>query len=305
MSTRIRRNTQTHIMKTLKYYYHQLFKTDTVLEDAPIKTKTIQDSFDYLEQRMHQKERLFFVRFGDGEFITLLKKDHRNYIYNEALAKEIEGSFRIKDDNYLISCPINYPYDEFHAKGIYKQFSWQSEMIEVMDTMDIKTNVLYENPCIFQCMAVFKPQSLRRFLNDHVRSKSKMFIGSTSKEVAEKLYGPIDYYVKIPVKNAYETIEEWWPEIEKNADKVELIIPSAGSTSNAIALRLWHMDIDAKLIDFGSIVDAVDRKVSRTWIRLKGHTALKILNDSPAFTLKEKLNNFGKDVKFFFRNQFI
>lgn len=292
-------------MKTLKYYFYQLSRKNKTLENAAIKTKNIQDSYDYLESRITQKERLFFVRFGDGEFVTLLRKDHRNYVYNEGLAKEIEGSFRIKDDNYLISCPINYPYDEFHAKCIYKQFTWQNEMTEVMDAIDIKTDVLYENPCIFQCMAVFKPQRLRKFLNQHVRNKSKMFIGSTPKDIAEQLYGPIDYYVKIPVKNAYETIEQWWPEIENNADRVELIIPSAGSTSNVIALRLWNMDIQTKLIDFGSIVDAVDRKVSRSWIRLKGHTALGILNNPPKFTLKEKLNNFIKDVKFFFRNQII
>lgn len=292
-------------MKTLKYYVHQLFRKDDSLATAPIRTKNIQNSFDYLDARMKQKERLFFVRFGDGEFVTLLKRDHRSYIYNEGLAKEIEGSFRIKDDNYLISCPINYPYDEFHAKGIYKQFSWQNEMIEVMEGMDIKTHVLYENPCIFQCMAVFKPSRLRDFLNVHIRPKSKMFIGSTSKEIAEKLYGPIDYYVKIPVTSAYETIGEWWPQVEENAHKVELVIPSAGSTSNAIALRLWTMGVQVKLIDFGSIVDAVDRKVSRSWIRLKGHTALKILNDPPELTMAEKWHNFKKDVRFFFRNQVI
>lgn len=292
-------------MKTLKYYFHKLFINDKSLEDSPIKVKNIQDSFDYLESRMDQKERLFFVRFGDGEFITLLKRDHRNYIYNEGLDKELEESFRIKDDNYLISCPLNYPYDEFHAKGIYKKFAWQDEMLDVMDQMEIHTKAVYENTYIFQCMAVFKPERMRKFLNDHARNKTKMFIGSTPKEVAEKLYGPIDYYVNIPVRDAYETIEEWWPEIEKNADKVELIIPAAGSTTNAIALRLWNLNIQVKLIDFGSIVDAVDRKVSRTWIRLKGHTALGILNEQPEFTLKEKLSNFRKDVKFFFRNQII
>lgn len=292
-------------MKTLKYYFHKLFINDKSLENSSVKVKNIQDSFDYLDARLRQKERLFYVRFGDGEFITMLKRDHRNYIYNKGLDKELEASFRIKDDNYLITCPLNYPYDEFHAKGIYKKFKWQDEMIGVIDAMNLSPDIVYENTYSIQCMAVFKPKRLRKFLNDHARNKSKMFIGSTPKEVAEKLYGPIDYYINIPVRDAYETIDEWWPEIEKNADKVELVIPSAGSTSNAIALRLWNMGVQVKLIDFGSIVDAVDQKVSRTWIRLKGHTALQILNDPPEFTLKEKLNNFKKDVKFFFRNQVI
>ncbi len=292
-------------MKPIKYYFHKLLRKNKNLKDANIKTKSIQDSYDYLLERIAQKERLFFVRFGDGEFVTLLKKNHRNYVYNENLAVEIEASFRIKDPNYLISCPINYPYDEFHAKGIYKQFSWQDEMIDVMNNKNIDDKIVYENPCIFQCMAVFKPKMLKPFFDDFIRPKTKMFIGSTSKEVAEKLYGKIDYYVKIPVRNAYETIDEWWPEIETNANKVDLVIPSAGSTSNVIALRLWNMDIDCKLIDFGSIVDAVDDKISRSWIRLQGHKVFRIIDNPPHINFNKRVEYFLKDVKFFFRNQVI
>ncbi|AUC84881.1 hypothetical protein CW731_06060 [Polaribacter sp. ALD11] len=291
-------------MKPLKYYFHNFF-LNTKPDSSIISTKNIQDSFNYLDKRLLQKERLFFVRFGDGEFITMLKKNHRNYIYNEGLDKEVQNSFTIKDSNYLISCPINYPYDEYHAKGIYKQFSWQQEMIDVIEQKNFKTDFIFENPCIFQCMAVFNPKKLNLFLNKHVRNKRKMFVGSTDQKVTESLYGKIDYFVKIPAKNAYETIEEWWPEIERNIDKVDLIIPSAGSSSNAIALRLWDMNCDVKLIDLGSIVDAAARKVSRTWIRLQGHKILPILNPIPKMTFKEKFKYFKKDVKFFFRNQVI
>lgn len=291
-------------MKPLKYYFHQLFNKSES-NNSIITTKKIQDSFDYLEKRLQQKERLFFVRFGDGEFITMLKKNHRNYVYNKGLDKEVEESFTISDDNYLISCPINYPYDEFHAKGIYKQFSWQQDMIDVIAQKKFKTNFVFENPCIFHCMGVFKPKKLEDFLDKHIRSKKKMFVGSTDQKVTESLYGKIDYYVKIPAKNAYETINEWWPKIEKNIDKVDLIIPSAGSSSNAIAVRLWKMNSNVKLIDFGSIVDAAAKKVTRTWIRLQGHKIQKILKPKAKNTFKEKFNYFLKDVKFYFRNQII
>ncbi|HET8736015.1 MAG TPA: hypothetical protein VFM69_05430, partial [Pricia sp.] len=91
------------------------------------------DSFHDLVEKLERHDRVFFVRFGDGEFVTLMQRDHRNYIYNEGLEKELAASFRIRHEEYLIACPINYPYDEFHAKGIYRRFSWQQQMIDVMD----------------------------------------------------------------------------------------------------------------------------------------------------------------------------
>lgn len=291
-------------MKPLKYYYHTFFKNNNT-QNASIKTKDIASSFNYLQERMFQKERLFFVRFGDGEFVTMLKKDHRNYVYNKKLDVEIEESFKIKDENYLISIPINYPYDEFHASGIYKQFSWQQDMVDLIQQKKFDTNFVFENPCIFQCMAVFKPKKMKSFLEEHVRNKTKMFIGSTQKEVAEKLYGKIDYYVKIPSKHAYENIDSWWSKIEENCKNVDLIIPSAGSSSNVIAKRLWNMNINVKLLDLGSIVDAADYKETRSWIRLQGHKVLKILEPKPVFTTKQNVIFLLKDIKFFFRNQFM
>lgn len=289
-------------MKPLKYYFHKYIKSNKDIHNE-IRTKSIRESYDYLKKRMRQDKRLFFVRFGDGEFVTMLKRDHRNYVYNEGLAMEIEQSFRIQDENYLISCPINYPYDEFHASGIYKQFSWQQEMIDLMNQKGFNKNIVFENPCIFQCMAVFKPKELKLFFDEFVRPQKKLFIGSTPKAIAEKLYGKIDFYVEIPSRHAYESIDEWWSLVEEYAKQVDLIIPSAGSTSNAIALRLWNQNVNCKLIDFGSIIDAVDEKETRSWIRLQGHKVRHLLNEKDALPIKKKLKYLLKDIKFLFRNQ--
>ncbi|HEA20661.1 hypothetical protein LCGC14_2431140 [marine sediment metagenome] len=292
-------------MKTLKYYFHTLFAPSKDPYPSTIRTKNIMDSFNFLVQAFKTHERLFFVRFGDGEFVTLMQQDHRNYVFNENLEKELAASFRIEHQEYLIACPINYPYDEFHAKGIYRQFSWQQQMIDVMQQRNFPQNLVFENPCIFQCLAVFKPKVLKDFLDNFIRKERKMFIGSTDKVTAEKLYGPIEYYVQIPERNAYETIGEWWPEVEQNVEKVDLVIPSAGSTSNAIAVRLWNKGVRCKVIDFGSVVDAVAQKTSRSWIRLQGHKVLKTLENPPELPLAKRWEFLRKDIKFYFRNQII
>ena len=263
------------------------------------------DSFDFLVEKLKKHNRLFFVRFGDGEFVTLMQRNHRNYIYNKNLEKELEASFRIRDEEYLIACPINYPYDEFHAKGIYRQFSWQEDMINVIKHRDFPTDLVFENPCIFQCLGVFRPKLLKGFLDNFIRKEKKMFIGSTEKEAAEKLCGKIDYYVQIPERDAYESIATWWPEVERNMGNVDLIIPSAGSSSNVIAIRLWNSGVNCKVIDLGSIVDAVAQKTSRTWIRLQGHRIWKTLEHPPELSLGQRFKILQKDIKFYFRNQII
>jgi len=292
-------------MKTLKYYFHSFFAPLKDSFPSTIRTKNIMDSFHFLVDALKTHDRLFFVRFGDGEFVTLMKHDHRNYMFNENLEKELAASFRIQDEEYLIACPINYPYDEFHAKGIYRQFSWQQQMIDVMQQRNFPQDLVFENPCIFQCLAVFKPKLLKDFLDNFIRREKKMFIGSTDKATAEQLYGSIDYYVQIPEKNAYESIGEWWPAVERNVDKVDLVIPSAGSTSNVIALRLWNRGVRCKVIDFGSIIDAVAQKTSRSWIRLQGHQIFKALENPPKLSSAQRWQFLRKDIKFYFRNQII
>lgn len=299
------RNPTLHLMATIKYYINKL-RTSDLNKESSIRTKCIDDSYSYLCSKLDKEERLFFVRFGDGEFLTLMKKNHTNYVYNTGLDTELEASFTIRDDNYLISCPINYPYDRYHAKGIYKQFSWQEDMISVLRNKKLDTSIVFENPCIFQCLGAFRPLELKRFLDKYIRPKRKMFIGSTEQAVAEKLYGSIAHYVQIPPQHAYESIDEWWPKIIQNCRDVELIIPSAGSSSNVIAKRLWDLDIpDLHVLDLGSIVDAAASKDSRKWIRLRGHKILQILEPKPSFSWMDKVNHLKKDIVFFIRNQLI
>ena len=78
-----------------------------------------------------------------------MQQDHRNYVFNENLEKELAASFRIQHEEYLIACPINYPYDEFHAKGIYRQFSWQQEMIDVMKQRNFRRTWYLKIPASF------------------------------------------------------------------------------------------------------------------------------------------------------------
>jgi len=298
-------------LMTLKYLYNSLFRKNKFRVEDGLMVKSIDESFNDLCNALDTNRRLFYSRYGDGELLTMMGKDHRNYMYNKGLAEELRASLLIENSQYLIALPLNYPLDRYWCKGIYGRFPWETDMKTFLGGDDLLRSIIvgektFENPCVFQCITALRPEKMFDFLDKYVRPKKKMFIGGATKESAEKLYGPIDYYVQTPFKHAYEEIDSWWPLIEKHVHDVELIIPAVGSSSNVIAKRLWDMDVQVHLIDIGSIIDAVDGKVSRTWLRLRGHLVNKIvLPEFQERSLKKRCQYLLKDIRFFFRNQFI
>jgi hypothetical protein len=133
-----------------------------------------------------------------------------------------------------------------------------------------------------------------------------MFIGSVPLEDIQKLYGKIDYYVQLPRRNAYSTIDTWWSDIIRNIDSVEVVLPAAGMATRVITMRLWNLNKEIHCLDLGSIVDAVSPFApSRKWIKLKGHVLNRIL--LPEYrdrSFKYRLNYAIKEVVFFFRYLF-
>ena len=75
-------------------------------------------------------------------------------------------------------------------------------------------------------------------------------------------------FVETPGNNSYSSINEWWPEVEKNAHDVDVILPCSGMSSRVINKRLWNMGVNVKNLDIGSVVDAIDGKNTRRWIAM-------------------------------------
>lgn len=244
-----------------------------IIQAAPVK-----DSFNKLKSKLDKNEKVFYTRFGDGEIISMMGRNHRNYNASPGLTRELTASFLIDDPNYLVALSINYPKEKKMSKGVFAPFGINDELAGfLIENNLVINNGKYENPLVFHYMAAFQSKQMFQFFEQHIRPKRKMFIGCTSKETAEKLYGPIDAYIQVPPRHAYDSIDEWWPGIEAKIEQVDLIIPSAGAASNVVSKRIWDMNLDVCLLDIGSLVDAIDNKSSRTWIRLVGHKTRKIL----------------------------
>lgn len=289
-------------MKPLKYYLKK--NIYTLPEDIQPKVYNIDNCFSIILDKFKQKQPFYYVRFGDGEFVTMMGKNHRNYKYNSNLAKEIEDSLRIEDQDYLIGLPVNYEFDRYWVSGVYKHYTLQDQINKMFVEKKMPINKTYHNSFVFQCLLLMNHEPLKNLMQEYIRPMKKMFIGGAGIEDAEILYGKIDYYIQTPFKHAYERIDEWWPLVEKNMNDVELIIPSIGSSSNVVQLRLWNLGVRCYVIDFGSMIDAVGLKKSRGWIKKQGHKILKIIpNNSIPVTYKQRFNFLIKDFLFFIRRQ--
>ena len=267
-----------------------------------IKTKTTFETYRTIDELLTKNKKLYYTRFGDGDLFIMKGVHARNHRTEERLVNELHEAFTIKDPNYLIGLSVNYPCEKKMTKGVFIPFDMNDDLSLYLEKNDLFKNDVYESFIFFPYIAVFYPEMMFEFFEKHIRPKTKMFIGSTDKDTAEKLYGKIDYYVNTPGRFAYETIDEWWPQIENNADKVDLVIPSAGSASKVITKRLWYKNFNLQVLDVGSLIDAVDGMKSRGWIRRKGHKVQKILpKQYRDKSLSFRLNALRGDFNYWYR----
>lgn len=246
-------------------------------------------SLEALSQRLVSSDRVFYTRFGDNDIIMAHDKNvgvlgNNQTRWSPELQQEMLESIAINDPDYLKAFSLDYPLEPGMMQGLFAPFEAQDYIGK--QELEEKLNAIAEpdelyNPVLFHYLAVFRTQAFRGFLDLYIRPRRKMFIGNCSKEQMEKMFGPIDFYVKTPAKNAYDSIDEWWPQVEKDIDKVDVVLPCAGQATRVVQKRLWHLGARVHSIDIGSVVDALDNQTTRTWIRLKGWVVKQAFDPDP------------------------
>ncbi len=244
----------------------------------PISTRSTLSTFKLLSDRLDKGCRTFYTRFGDGDLYLLMGKSYRNHRFNEEIRKEMEDSILIADPGYVKAMCVNYDLDPGMGAGLFTWYPDNDEMANFLsDTYAPDHTWEFEHHFTFPYYALFRPVEFQEFFNDHIRPRKKLFIGGVDKAVAERLFGPIDEYIRTPMRNAYGEIEQWWPQVQEAAARVELVIPTAGAASKIINKRLWQEGYTGNSIDVGALIDWVDGRRSRKWIKLLGHRINDVL----------------------------
>lgn len=273
-------------------------------QNKGLSVKSTLETYHTLVKLLRKEKKVYFLRYGDGEFISMMGHNHRNYNFSPELQTELIECFTINHPSFLIASVINIQNEKGMTKGVFARFDSNDSLEEYVVSNQLQNDTgIYESPVMFHYLSVFKPKLIYRFFEEFIRPKNKMFIGCTPQNTAEKLYGKIDSYIQVPTKHAYDTIQDWWPKIEKNIDQVSLVIVSAGAASKVIGKRLWFLDKEVHLLDIGSLIDAVEQNNTRTWIRLQGHKINRILPiQHREKRLSKRLIFLLKDIKYFFRS---
>ena len=268
-----------------------------------LSAKSTKDSLKHLCTLLDNNKKVYFSRFGDGEILYMTGADNREHKANDQLRSELINSFTIEHLLFLKALSVNLPVEKGMIYGLFAPYPNNQQLNDVLiKTFEIKTPQVYESQVLFHYITVFQPKQMVDFLNKYIRPKRKMFIGSTPKHIAEKLFGTIEVYISTPPKNAYSLIETWFPEVLKHAGDVDVIIPSVGITSNIINFRLWQSGVEAHCLDIGSIVDATEGLGTRKWIRLMGHRVNNVL--LPEFQKKSigfLIGYYAKEIRFYLR----
>ncbi len=274
-----------------------------------IQAKSTHDTITMLSQALRDNERVFFSRFGDGDVLIMDGKNQANHVYSDTLKAEMVESFKIDHPDFLKALSVNYPKEENMCRGCFAPFQTNEYLAEVVQfILGNNTPKTFENPVVFHYLSIFYPDVMNSFLDEFIRGKNILYVGATKPNVIEKVLGKGVIHVETPIKNAYHSIDQWWPQVISQVDQAEIVIPSAGMASRVINKRLWDLGAKVHSIDIGSIFDAVSGKKTRTWIQLVGHRVEEIVlpqyrNTSAFFALKKYLLNARFSVKKYLRDR--
>ena len=244
----------------------------------PIHTRSTIASFERLKAALESGKPTFYTRYGDGDVYLLRGEGIRNHQFDPLLTNELSQSILIEDPQYLKAMCVNYELDPGMEAGLFTHYPDNDEMAQFLSDKFSPDEVWdFEHHFTLPYYAIFRPQEFVDLFDTHIRPKKKLFVGGVEKKVAEQLFGPIDEYIQTPLRNAFGKIDDWWPLVQRKIEDVDLVLPTAGAAGKILNKRIWEMGYQGNSLDIGALIDWVDGRRTRKWIKLKGHKINDVL----------------------------
>ena len=239
-----------------------------------IKILDTQSTLDKIKERMDISRKVFFIRFGDNDVCHIKGKDSRGRVMNgdkgigrnntkftRELQSDLSRSFNICHRDYLIGLTGQWPKEEGMRPGVFGSDRYPPVLEYVSEIANQRE---YLNPIVFHYLFVFKPAVLKEFFDNYLRGKV-LFVGSADGSKLFKGADQVYTYAKGSYEHKGKTLREVRKKIRE--DEYDVVILACGQLGRAIASDLWEMVESFHCIDIGSMVDAVDGKVTRRWIK--------------------------------------
>lgn len=244
----------------------------------PIHTRSAPESFERLKKALASGERTYYTRYGDGDVYLLRGEGIFNHKYDPKLMQELTDSILIEEPGFMKAMCVNYELDPGMEAGLFTLYPDNDEMAGFLsERFSPEKDWTFEHHFTLPYYAIFRQDEFAELFDTYIRPRKKLFVGGVSKSVAEQLFGPIDEYVQTPLRNAYGRMEEWYPQVIRKLDNVDLVLPTAGAAGKIMNKRLWELGFDRNSLDIGALIDWVDGRRTRKWIKLKGHKINDVL----------------------------
>jgi hypothetical protein len=234
-----------------------------------IKAAGVYETLAVLKKEIIDKERVFYVRFGDGDLLLMNGGNDKFHAYNKKLQEQLVQSFKITDECYIKGLAVNYPIEKGMKPGLFAPFEYNEKLAKVVKRFTKERN--FYNPVVFQYLYVFDKFSFNKFFQQFIH-RAVIFVGCIDAKLIEKLID-LNVYTSIETKakdsfDDFDTIEKQLIEAIKKYPKPPLVICATGLTTRALAKSVYQSNVNCYFIDIGSVVDAAAGLETRKWIKL-------------------------------------
>lgn len=233
--------------------YYKKTQRSNIKEEDLIVNYDCKSTLKAIEDRLGK--RFAYVRFGDGELLML--KDFKGHQHtqwaNKEIKKELKQALRVKHKDYLTGNVAGMNKESKTKEGLFAPFKNDKELQELTKEMTAKREFYY--PVVFHYLYAFEKNKFNNFLNK-LQKYSVGFVGGKHLRKVKDVI-KINEFVETPSEQAYNTIDEWYPEVVKMAEKVDVILISLSMTANVVQKRLWRDKVKVGTIDFGSVANAI------------------------------------------------
>lgn len=273
-----------------------------MLERNPdLNVLTVDESMKVLTNALDKHQQVFYTRYGDGEYNVMNGLDGQHYKSTPELAKELIDSLKVEDEKFLLGLGCNFEVEKGMYPGIF--YPTPPDKVFSQFMVDLNKEVApsrkFLNAVGISYYSVYHQQKFIDFLDKYIRPKKKIYIGPIDKEIAEKCLGPIEHFYRLPRKDAYLTLDDWYEDFKEKAKDVELVLPFAGAASGPLHLRMWNDGLKVHSLDLGSFIDGIFYPKNRKWVRLKGHVMKKLLlPEHQDKSLSYKMKYYWGEFKF-------
>ena len=134
-------------------------------------------------------------------------------IFSFPLQLEMTESYKIQDPNYLKGASTRWDKEPMMTDGFHAPFKHSPVMISALQKLTNDKKFLL--PVLFQYLIIARPKIFDNFVETYIKPHEKLFIGCVDPKNVEKIIGKVNHYVNVPSKNAYGSINSWYPQVKK------------------------------------------------------------------------------------------